>query len=332
MSNLSLFLPCCADLTNTNALLQQSTPFPFSEVIKPKYWLTWVGLAILRLIILLPYPAQTALGRRIGRLSQRLSAKRRRIAQINIQRCFPNLSAEQHQQVLDEHFDELGMMLLDTGLSWWAKPKTLQKLATIKGMEHLDAALKRGKGVILLTGHMTSLDIGGIILSQALSNTKHPMQVMYKRNRNILLETIIRRGRERFMYRLFVRQDMRSFIRGLKENLPTWYAPDQDFGRKNTVFADFFGIATSTLPTTGKIAHKTDAAVVPYFPIRLPDNQGFEIRILPMLEDFPTSDEIADATTVNKVLEDMVRKFPAQYLWVHRRFKTRPEGEPPFYS
>lgn len=301
-------------------------------MLKPKYWPTWAGLAVLRLVTMLPYPVQAAIGRRIGHLTRRLSGKRRRIAATNIQRCFPNDSAQRHQQILDQHFEELGMMLLDTGLSWWAQPKTLQKLSKITGMHHLHRALENGKGVILLTGHMTSLDIGGIILGEALSNTEHPLQVMYKRNRNILLETVIRRGRERFMHRLFVRQDMRSFIRGLKENLPTWYAPDQDFGRKNTVFADFFGIATATLPTTSKIAHKTGAIVVPYFPIRLPKSQGFEIRILPGLEQFPTDDEIQDASTTNQLLEDMVSAFPAQYLWVHRRFKTRPQGEPAFYQ
>lgn len=311
--------------------MQPRTRIPFPEVLKPKYWLTWAGLGLLRLITALPYPVQTSIGRGLGRLSRKISHKRRAIASTNIQRCFPELSTTAQAQLLDEHFDELGMMLLDTGLSWWAKPETLIKLGNITGMEHLEAALEKGKGAILLTGHMTSLDIGGIILGHALSETDHPMQVMYKRSRNTLLETMIRRGRERYMHRVFIRQDMRSFIRGLKENLPNWYAPDQDFGRRSTVFADFFGIATSTLPTTGNIARKTGAAVVPYFPIRLPDNQGFEIRILPALENFPTDDEVADATTTNKVLEDVVRQYPAQYLWVHRRFKTRPEGEPPFY-
>ncbi len=308
------------------------TPFPYREILKPRYWPTWLLLGLLRILILPPYPVQCATGRLIGRAIYQLAPKRRAIAQTNIERCFPELTARQHLDMLKQHFEELGMMVLDTALSWWAPPATLQRLSNITGLEHLQRALEDNRGVILLTGHMTSLDIGGSLLAKALADSDHPMRVMYKRNRNLLLETVIRRGRERFTDQVFIRQDMRSFVRGLRENHPTWYAPDQDFGKWNTVFADFFGIRTATLPTTGRIAAKTGARVVPFFPIRLPEDKGFEIRILPALESFPSGDDVTDATTTNKVLEDIIRQYPTQYLWVHRRFKTRPEGEPAFYS
>ncbi len=311
--------------------MSPKTPLPLPETLKPKYWPTWLALGLLRLAILLPYSTQNAIGRRLGGLIHRFAHKRRRIAEINIQRCFPEKSPAEQAALIAEHFSQLGMMLLDTALSWWARPDTLQKLARIDGLAHLTTALQQRRGVILLTGHMTALDIGGIILGEALSRTDWPMQVMYKRSRNALLEAMMRRGRERFMHRVFIRQDMRSFIKGLKENHPTWYAPDQDFGRNNTVFADFFGIATATLPTPARIAAKTGALVVPYFPIRRADGKGFDIRILPALTNFPTGDDVRDATTINRILEDIVRDHPSQYLWVHRRFKTRPEGEAPFY-
>jgi len=312
--------------------LAPKTPIPVPETLKPKYWPTWLALGLLRLATLLPYPAQNAIGRQLGKLIHRFARKRRRIAEINIQRCFPEKTTTEQTAMVEAHFAELGMMLLDTALSWWARPATLQRLARIQGMNHLTDALARERGVILLTGHMTTLDIGGIILGEALSRTPWPMQVMYKRSRNPLLEAMMRRGRERFMHRVFIRQDMRSFVKGLKENHPTWYAPDQDFGRNNTVFANFFGIATSTLPTPARIAAKTGALIVPYFPIRSTDGKGFDIRILPPLKNFPTGDDVKDANRINGLLEAIVREYPSQYLWVHRRFKTRPEGETPFYE
>ena len=312
-------------------MLATVTPIPYREVLHPKFWPTWIGLGILRAITLLPYSWQSRLGEQIGNFTRQLARKRVQIARTNLALCFPEKSERERETILKAQFRELGKMTLDTAVSWWSSPRKLASLGRITGMEYLEDALKQGRGAILLTGHMTSLDIGGLILAQALSQTPHLMQVMYKRSRNRLMETMVRRGRERFTRRVFVRQDMRSFVKGLKENLPSWYAPDQDFGRKSTVFADFFSIPTATLPTTANIAARTGAAVVPYFPIRLPNDEGFEIRIYPALENFPTDDSVADATLTNKLLEDIIREFPEQYLWVHRRFKTRPEGLPPVY-
>jgi len=131
---------------------------------------------------------------------------------------------------------------------------------------------------------------------------------------------------------VFKRQDLRAMLGSLKGNNPVWYAPDQDFGLKQGVFADFLGVPTATLTATAKLAARTGAKVVPFYPIRLPGNAGFEIRILPALEDFPSGDDVADARVTNAVLEEVVREHPEQYLWLHRRFKTRPEGAPAVYD
>jgi len=310
--------------------LQQRTPIPL-ETLRPGYWLLWLGLGLLYLCIQLPWRWQSMIGRGIGRLIYRIAGKRRQIANTNLRLCFPTLSDIEREQLLREHFKYVGLAVVESGLSWWGNPASLPKLGQITGMQHLEKALQRGKGVILLTGHMTSTDLGGKILGIALMDTDHPIQVMYKPAHNLLINTMMVRGRELQARRLFKHRDIRSFIRGLQENLPSWYAPDQDFGLKQSVFTDFFGIPTATLTTTARIAAKTGAAVVPYFPIRLNGNQGFEIRILPEWKNYPSGDDIVDARRVNAAIEAVVQEFPAQYLWMHRRFKTRPEGLAPVY-
>jgi len=262
----------------------------------------------------------------------RVAGKRRRIANINLRLCFPELNDGEREQLLRKHFKYVGLAVLESGLSWWGNPARLPKLGKITGIQHLEKALQRGKGVILLTGHMTSTDLGGKILGIAQMHTQHPLQAMYKPAHNLLINTMMVRGRELQARRLFKHRDIRSFIRGLQENLPSWYAPDQDFGLKQSVFADFFNVPTATLTTTARIAAKTGAAVVPYFPIRLDDSQGFEIRILPEWQEYPSGDDVVDARRVNAVIEEIVREFPAQYLWMHRRFKTRPKGFAPIYT
>ena len=310
--------------------MRTRTPIP-RETLLPGYWPLWLGLGILYLGIQLPWRWQVSLGRGLGRLMYRVAGKRRKIADTNLRLCFPGLSDQEREKLLRENFQYMGLAIMESGLSWWGKSERLPALGRIKGLQHLEKALQRGKGVILLTGHMTSLDLGGKILALELLNTEYPIQAMYKPAHNLLVNTMMVRGRELQVRRLFKHRDIRSFVRGLHEKLPSWYAPDQDFGLKQSVFADFFGVPTATLTSTARIAAKTGAAVVPYFPIRLPGEEGFEIRILPEWENYPSGDDIADARRVNAAIEAIVREYPAQYLWMHRRFKTRPEGFAPVY-
>ncbi len=298
---------------------------------QPRSWTAALGLGLLWLAGHLPYPMQSRLGRMLGRFMHLVMRKRRRIAETNLRLCFPDKSEAYRADLLRRHFQELGQALLDTGTAWWASPEEIRALGHIVGLKHLEDALARGKGVILLTGHMTCMDLGGQILALALAATPHPLQVMYKRARNPLFDHMMRRGRERFTRRIFLRDDFRAFMRGLREGLPTWYAPDQDFGLKHGVFADFFGVPTATLTTTARLAASSGAPVVPYFPFRLAEDRGIAIRIQPALENFPSGDDLADARRVNALIEAAVREHPEQYWWVHRRFKTRPPGAAAVY-
>ncbi len=305
---------------------------PWREVLKPRYWPVWFTFGLLRLIIFLPYRWRCRTGRLLGRVLLRLAGKRRRIADANLALCFPQLGSEARTALLRQNFEHVGMGLIDTGVSWWGTDRQIRRMGRVTGLSHLLGALERGKGVILLTGHMVALDIGGQILAETMARHGKPVHAMYKRSRNALVEVLMLRGRSRYGGVVFKRQDLRAMLRSLAGNNPVWYAPDQDFGLKQGVFADFLGVPTATLTATAKFAAKTGAAVVPFYPIRLPGDEGFEIRILPALENFPSGDDVADARRTNEVLETVVRAHPEQYLWMHRRFKTRPPGMPPVYD
>lgn len=324
---------CCGDWSaNVAADVLTRPPIPWREVLKPRYWPLWFGFGLLRLAAFLPYQQRCALGRALGKLLYRLAGKRRHISEVNLKLCFPDLDGPARAALLRENFEHLGMAILDTGVSWWGSDRQIRQMGTITGLEHLLGALDHGKGVILLTGHMMAVDIGGQILAETMSRQRKPLYAMYKRSRNALVEALMLRGRGRYSGLVFKRQDLRTMLRSLAGNHPVWYAPDQDFGLKQGVFADFLGIPTATLTATAKFAAKTGAKVVPYFPVRLPGNQGFEIRIMPALEGYPSGNDVADARRTNRVLEEVVRQYPEQYMWLHRRFKTRPDGLPPVYD
>jgi len=275
---------------------------------------------------MLPYRWQLVLGRVIGNLMYLAIPRRRHIAATNIRLCFPELTATQQQQLVKDSFRESGISLFEIGLSWWGNNKQLQPLGQIEGLHHLDVAQQQGKGVILLSAHFSCLEIGGRLLAR-----HSPFYVMYKYHRNPLFEAVMKNGRERRYLGAIERSDARSMIRTLKAGHACWYALDQDFGTINAVFAPFFGIQAATLSATSRIAKMTGAAVVPFFVRRLDDGSGYRLSLLPALENFPSGDDQADATLTNRLIETEIRKAPAQYLWLHRRFKSRPAGEDNVY-
>lgn len=287
----------------------------------------WIGLGVLRLCALLPYPILLLLGGGLGRLMYRLIPKRRHIARTNLRLCFPELDEAAREKLVRATFRAAAISVFENALSWWGGERRLRRLYRIEGLEHYAAARAQGKGVILLGGHYTTLEISGRFLAFHIDG----LQPIYKRAHNPLYESVMVRQRRRLFDDLLQSTDMRTIVRNVKAGKTVWYAPDQDFGRERSVFAPFFGVPTATLTTTARLARLTGAPVLPYVSERLPGAQGYRIALLPALEDFPGGDDLADATRVNAVLEQQVRAMPEQYLWIHRRFKTRPEGEPDLY-
>lgn len=300
------------------------TPAPsFSpRFLMPRFWPTWLMFGTLRLIILLPWRRQMRIGRLMGRLALQLAKQRRHIAEVNLALCFPQYTPQQREALLKAHFESLGCGIIETALCWWGSENTLRGITRIVGLEHLEAAQARGKGVILLSAHFTTLELGGRLLSMHA-----PFHVLYRPHKNPLFEAVMRRSRERRFDKAIARDDMRGLLASLKSGMPVWYAPDQNHGGSQSVFAPFFGVQASTLGTPSRIARISGAAVVPFYPSRLPGDNGYQLTLYPAIEDFPSDDPVQDATRLNALLEDAVRERPEQYLWVHRRFKTRPEGE-----
>jgi len=287
-----------------------------------RYWPTWLGLGLLWCTTRLPYSWQTGIGRLLGNTFRLFASHRKHIAQVNLTLCFPELAEQDRQKLLAEHFKSLGIGIMETAMSWWSTEKQLKKLVSIEGLGNLQSALQGGKGVILLSAHFTTLEIGGRLLA-----LHAPFHVMYRKHKNPVIERVMRNARIRNFDRAIPRKDLRAMLQSLKQNLPVWYAPDQDYGARHSIFVPFFGIPAASITASSRLARMSGAAIVPFFQTRLPDNRGYRLTLHPALQDFPGTDIEQDILRINQLIEAEIRKQPEQYLWVHRRFKTRPPGE-----
>jgi len=264
------------------------------------------------------------MGYRIGDLFHAFGRRRRHIARVNVDLCFPDWSESERAHLVREHFRAVGFALFETTLSWWASDARLRKLVRLEGLEHLEQALARGKGVLLLSAHFTTLELAGRLLTQ-----HHRFAAMYRPHENPVIEKLFASNRNRHCLQAIQRNDVKGLLRALKQNQAVWYAPDQGKGGRNSVIAPFFGEPASTHTGTHRIARVSGAPVVPFFGFREPDGT-YRLVIEPPLENFPTDDVLADTTQINRVIEAAVRKAPDQYFWAHRRFKKR-KGMPDPY-
>ena len=303
--------------------MHTDSPAWWLRFLGPRFWPTWLLFGFMRLLTLMPYSWQMRVGKLIGTLAYRLARSRRHIAEVNISLCFADLDARRASELVQAHFQSLGSGIGETALCWWGRPSQLHAKRILVGAEHLQRALEHGKGVILLSAHLTTLELGGRLL--ALDT---PFHVLYRQHKNPLFETVMRRARRRRFDKAIPRNDTRALLASLKDNMPVWYAPDQNHGGPQSVFVPFFGLPASTLTTTSRLARVSGAAVVPFFQMRLPHDEGYLLILCPPLDGFPGEDPKTDAARINRLLEDVIREMPEQYLWVHRRFKTRPAGEP----
>lgn len=299
-----------------------------ARFLHPRFWLLWLGLGLLWLLVQLPYVCLLRLGRGLGALMFHLAGSRRRIARRNLELCFPELSEARREQLLRENFASTGIAFFEMAMSWWWPRQRLARLARIEGLEHLQRAQAEGRGVILMAFHFTTLEIGAALLGQ-----RQTIDGMYREHSNPVFDYVQRRGRERHNAdaTAIERDDIRAMLRVLRAGRAIWYAPDQDYGRKQSLFAPLFGIPAATVTATTKFARLGKARVVPFSQSRLADGSGYRLVIHSPLEDFPGESEEADCRRINQLVEQAIRQQPEQYLWAHRRFKTRPDGEPSLY-
>lgn len=252
--------------------------------------------------------------------------ERRHVAARNLSLCFPDLDPAQSRKLLDDTVHDSGMMLVEFALAWMGSAKAIGRIpVTIEGLEHLKAARAEGRGVLLVGAHFSHLELCARLLSR-----REPIAGMYREHEDAAFEWAIKRARLGYADAMFGKNELRASVRYLKAGGTLWYAPDQDMRGKDTVFAPFFDIPASTITATHHLARMSGARVIAFFHRRLAGG-GYEIRLEPALDAFPTDDAVADTARVNVCIERMVREAPSQYLWMHKRFKTRPLGEDAVY-
>ena len=292
----------------------------------PRYWTSWLWLLLLRITATLPLAWSRAVGAVFGLLMMISNEKRRRIARINLEMCFPKLSLREREHLLRRHFIVSGQSYFDLAYLAWASERRILRKTHIRGLETYQDL--RGRNLILLAPHCVGMNFGGAVIARERAQFS-----MVKLQRNPVVNWLLNRGRMRFGCFLLSRQQgLRPVIRGLKQSLAFYYLPDEDFGQHQSVFVPFFGVPTATLATLGRLAHLTDALVVPCFTRLLPGGRGYEVILKPPLEDFPTGDRVRDAARMNEVIEEGLRQMPEQYLWTFKLFKTRPGRAPSPYG
>ena len=289
-----------------------------------RHWPTWVGLGVFRGLSLLPWGIQRILAALLATVIYYVVPVRRRVVLVNLRLCFPEKAESEIRALARAHYHALAMGVFETCAAWWATPPRLPCFQIV-GAEHLDRAIARGKGVILLTAHFTTLEICARMMAR-----QFPLSVLYRDPNNPVIAAQMRAQRERHVQNAVHFDDLKGLIRALRSGQAIWYAPDQGKRTKLTEILPFFGVPAITNTATSKIAEMTGAAVVPYFGRRNPDS-SYTLELLPALENFPTSDPIADSIRVNQLIEQYIRLAPEQYFWVHKRFKARGPGYPEVY-
>jgi len=294
--------------------------------MSPRDWPVWLGVALLWLLVHLPWALQCACGRLIGVWMRTTMPRRRRVVERNLALCFPDLDSARRRRLLRESFAALGIGLFEFARAWWGTVSPMRKRARITGLEHLRAAQAAGRGVILISGHFMTLELCGRLLCDHIA-----LAGMYREHKQPALEWAVKRGRLRYASAMFSSRKLRPPVRHLQEGGMLWFAPDQEMKRGDSVFVPFFGRAAWSLTSTHQLARLSGAAVLPFAHRRETDG-SYTLEVKPPLKDFPSEDAVADTARVMAEIETMVRDAPAQYLWLHRRFKRRPEGEASLYD
>ena len=284
------------------------------------------GVFIFWLIHFLPFPVIVFIGNALGSSLYYIASDRRRIGTINLKLCFPDMSDKAREQLLKRHFRMFARSLMERSILWWSSSERINSLISVEGVEHFEAI--RGKPAILLTPHFVGLDVGGQWIAQRADSMS-----MYANQKNPYMTRLLLEKRQRFGRQLLYsrQQGLRPVIRHMRQGISFFYLPDQDQGIKDGMFIPFFGVPAATMTSVSRIAKMTGAMVVPTVTRVLPGSAGYVLRFYQPWESFPSGDEVQDARRMNEFIEERVKEIPEQYFWLHKRFKTRPEGEKKFY-
>jgi len=292
--------------------------------LAPSYWSTWLALGLLFLLSLLPARSRAYIGARGGDVAYKVNRKRRHIVRINLGLCFPTLSLAERERLVREHFQVMGIAMLDYGLLWFGSRRRIHAISDLIGEEHVRRSMDEGRNVIIMAGHSPGLEFGPMKLGEA----GYPMIGPYNAGDNPIVDWLMARGRCRFGKQLFERDTgMLTLTRMLRQGDVLFYLPDEDLGPEVTVFAPFFGVQKATLYALGKLAKIGNAAVIPCMTFYDRELGRYQTHLLAPLDPFPTGEEVGDATLQNEAFERLIRMYPAQYFWTLKIFRTRPAGE-----
>ncbi|MBG2916227.1 Kdo(2)-lipid IV(A) acyltransferase [Proteus terrae] len=305
----------------------KSPPFKKS-FLQPKYWLTWFGIGLLYILVLLPYPVIYWLGTRLGRFSKVFLKKRVQIAERNLELCFPQMPKSQREALVNKNFESVGMGLFETGMAWFWPEWRVKRWFKVSGLENVSMIQEKGQGILLIGIHFLTLELGARIFG-----IYTPGVGVYRPNDNPVMDWLQTWGRLRSNKFMIDRKDVKGMIRSLKAGEIVWYAPDHDYGPRKSVFVPLFAVDKAATTTgTYILARTSNPALIPFTPKRLPEGKGYELIISPPVADFPVDNEENAAKAMNKVVEQEILRAPDQYMWLHRRFKTRPEGDASLYN
>jgi Kdo2-lipid IVA lauroyltransferase/acyltransferase len=285
-----------------------------------------LGILALWLLHFLPLGLLAPLGQALGMLAYVFVPKRRRIARTNLRLCFPELNASAREQLLRRHFRAFGRAILESGIAWWGTPERLRHAVRLVDTQHVDRS--DGNPLIAFVPHFVGIELEGMRISLDYRGA-----AVYVRQKDAFVDAFLKRRRERFPgSRMILRQEgVRAIVTALREGQALQLSPDMDLGARDSIFVPFFDVPAATVPALSRIARLAGARVVPLVVRQLPGARGYEARFYPAWENFPSGDVRADTRRMNAFLEERIREMPEQYLWTHRRFKTRPEGEAGVY-
>ncbi len=296
--------------------------------LHPKFWPTWLGMGLLWGLSKLPYPMMLQVGKGLGYLLSKLGKKRHKIVLTNLKLVFPALDLPTREQLARRFWASFGMGLLESAMAWWGNKKRLQQRFEIDGAEHLHQAVQSGRGVVMLTGHF----IANELIIPFFYGQPLPVKTntAAKRQHNPLFNTLVNRARQKYRVEVLHAQQLKTIYKKLLKKEWVGFILDQDFGTDHAVFVPFMGVPTATTTALSRIAGKTNCLVIPFFIARLKKGK-YRVKIYPAWDNYPSGDDKKDAQRYNLFLEEIIRTYPEQYIWTHRRFKARPPGEPAVY-
>lgn len=294
------------------------------HLYSPRHWPSWLLMGLGWLLSQLPYRLQMRIGSGLGRLAYYVIPSRRRIAATNLRLCYPDLGDAARQRLLKAHFRSVGQGALETGICWWGRQTKVERLAEVEGLQHLEEAATRGRGIILLSAHTTSLELGVRMAQKYMTALGFDTTAMYKPPHDPVVNYVMRTRRETHIGGASIADDdVRGLLLALRRGDAVWYAADQKASKDLGMLVEFFGQPAMTHVAISRLAKMTRATVVPFFTLRRADGQGYRLVVKPPLTDFPSGDAAVDARQINAIIESVIAEDPAQYFWLHQRFKRK---------